>query len=232
MCVCEIVTSILPKRWQVQEGDATPPGILHIPKGNTQCQAGRLKSAHLHVRTHKHMPSCPKSSSVCFPYFPGNCSLTHSDFKRYMTISICVCCVIYWGSKVHSLFRDIEAICEPLHFNYKAMLMSLGNLFRWEAWRKQGDNITAAASSIWQRKAGLVCNNVWFKAILRLRTTKPWFLRGNLAHIALWKLCQATQSVPGFGNEGGFGSVLYIHKVKECLICSAASSQCTCSGCL
>lgn len=49
-----------------------------------------------------------------------------------------------------------------------------------------------------------------------MRIAKPRFLWGNLAHIAQWKLCQAgTQSVPGFGNEAGSGSVLYLDKVGE-----------------
>lgn len=48
--MCETVTSILSKQWRFQRGGHTSQHLLcfTVPKGNTQSQAGRLKSGHLH----------------------------------------------------------------------------------------------------------------------------------------------------------------------------------------
>lgn len=102
------------------------------PKGNTQSQAGRLKSALFHyTNTHKHtIHALISQEQLCmFPYSPATVRL-YIQILRHDNIYSCVLRNLRFFLKCIYILRDRKAICKSLHFNYKAMLMRLGNLFR------------------------------------------------------------------------------------------------------
>lgn len=63
---------------------------------------------------------------------------------------------------------------EPLHMNYKAMLMRRGNVLETQSERKLDDN-NQQESVVWHGRRGLLWNNVWCRAILRAGMDQPYF---------------------------------------------------------